>query len=379
MRADLAVVGSGFFGLTIAQRAAEELGIRVLVLEKRAHIGGNSYSYFDEETGIEVHKYGTHIFHTNNQQIWDYINRFSKFNQYEHKVWSTYDGRLFSMPVNLQTLAQLYERTFTPSEARAKIIEATSGLAGEVSNLEDKAISLIGRELYEALIHGYTKKQWGIEPKLLPKEIITRLPVRYNLDNRYFSDRYQGMPLLGYGKTLETMIASSKIEIQTEVDFFDLKKDLVGNIPVVYTGAIDQYFDFEYGELGWRSLRFESEVVDVEDFQGTSVVNYPDINVPFTRIHEFRHLHPERDYTSEKTFICREFPIAADANHEPYYPMNLEMDRAKLDLYRAAQSRELGVWFGGRLGSYKYLDMHMAIGSALTMFDNEILPYFKKP
>lgn len=379
MRADLVVVGSGLFGATVAQRAAEELGLRVLILEKRPHIGGNAYSYFDTETAIEVHKYGTHIFHTNNEQIWSYINRFSKFNNYQHRVWAMHRGQLFSMPVNLQTLSQIYERTMSPSEARAIVANSLPIQNQDIANLEDKAISLVGREVYEALIRGYTRKQWGTDPKLLPKEIITRLPVRYNLDNNYFADKFQGIPLQGYGKTIESMLDSDKIEIETNTDFFDIKDEFTGNVPIVYTGPIDQYFEYEYGKLNWRSLRFESEVLEIEDFQGSSVINYPDEDVSFTRIHEFKHLHPEREYSSEKTFISREFPIAADSSNEPYYPMNLAEDREKLDEYRSAQSREKGVWFGGRLGSYKYLDMHMAIGSALTLFENEIQTHFRNP
>ena len=376
MDADLVVVGSGFFGLTVAERCANLFGTRVLVLERRDHIGGNAYSESEPQTGIEVHRYGAHLFHTSNERVWEYVNRFTSFTDYRHRVYTNFKGQIYPMPINLGTICQYFGRAFTPDEARALIAEQ----AAEVSsprNLEEKAISLIGRPLYEAFIRGYTAKQWQTDPKELPAEIITRLPVRYTFDNRYFNDKYEGLPVDGYTAWLERMADHPKIEIRLNTDFFDLKDDIVGNVPVVYTGPLDRYFDYAEGELGWRTLDFEMEVKPTGDFQGTAVMNYADEDVPYTRIHEFRHFHPERDhYPPDKTVIVREYSRFAGRDDEPYYPINTPDDRARLLRYRALAKQEDGVLFGGRLGTYKYLDMHMAIASALNMVDNRLKPHF---
>ena len=365
---DLVVVGSGLFGLTIAERAARELGMKVQILEKRPVIGGNAYSEFDAASGIEIHTYGSHLFHTSNDRVWEYVNRFTAFTNYQHKVWTKHNGRNFQMPINLATISQFLEKEISPQEARAYVLsESNLDSASDAANLEDKAISLIGRPLYEAFIKGYTQKQWQTDPRLLPSEIISRLPVRYNLDGNYFDDKYQGLPMNGYGKWFEAMVDHPGIEIKTGFDFFDIKKDLVGQVPIVYTGPLDRYFDYCYGELGWRTLDFDIEHLDINDFQGTSVMNYADLDVPFTRIHEFRHLHPEREYSKDQSVIMREYSRFANQQDDPYYPINTEQDREKLMQYRELANAESGVWFGGRLGTYKYLDMHMAIASALTM------------
>jgi UDP-galactopyranose mutase len=256
----------------------------------------------------------------------------------------------------------------SPQEARDYVLsESNLDSASDATNLEDKAISLIGRPLYEAFIKGYTQKQWQTDPRQLPSEIINRLPVRYNLDANYFDDKYQGLPSQGYGKWFEAMIDHPLIEIKTGFDFFDIKSDLVGQVPVIYTGPLDRYFDYCHGELGWRTLDFEMEHLAMDDFQGTSVMNYADLDVPFTRIHEFKHFHPEREYAKDQTVIMREFSRFATQQDDPYYPINTEQDRKKLIQYRELASGESGVWFGGRLGTYTYLDMHMAIASALTL------------
>jgi UDP-galactopyranose mutase len=365
---DLVVVGSGLYGLTIAERAARELGMQVQVLEKRPVIGGNAYSEFDAATGIEIHTYGSHLFHTSNERVWEYVNRFTAFTNYQHKVWTKHNGRNYQMPINLATISQFLDKEMTPQEARAYVLSKSNlDSASDAKNLEDKAISLIGRPLYEAFIQGYTQKQWQTDPKLLPSEIISRLPVRYNLDANYFDDKYQGLPTHGYGKWFEAMIDHPGIEVKTGIDFFDIKMDLVGQVPIIYTGPLDRYFDYCYGELGWRTLDFEVEHLAINDFQGTSVINYADLDVPFTRIHEFRHLHPEREYAKDQTVIMREYSRFANQKDDPYYPINTEQDREKLTQYRELANAESGVWFGGRLGTYKYLDMHMAIASALTM------------
>jgi UDP-galactopyranose mutase len=378
VNADLVIVGSGLFGLTIADRCARELGLRVLILERRHHIGGNAYSERDPETGIEIHRYGAHLFHTSNARVWEYVNQFTAFTGYQHRVFTIYKGRVYPMPINLGTICEYFGRALSPDQARALVAEQSAEVeAGRAANLEQKAVSLIGRPLYEAFIRGYTFKQWQTDPAELPAEIITRLPVRYTFDNRYFSDTYEGLPVDGYTAWLERMADHPKIEVRLKTEFAGLRADLVGNVPVVYTGPLDAYFGYAAGDLGWRTLDFETEVVGTGDFQGTPVMNYADADVPFTRILEFRHFHPERDwYPKDKTVIMREYSRFADRGDEPYYPINTAADRERLLAYREMTEREPGVFFGGRLGTYKYLDMHMAIGSALSMYENRLRAFF---
>jgi len=375
---DLVVVGSGFFGLTIAERCASDLGLRVLVVDRRHHIGGNAYSEPEPETGIEVHRYGAHLFHTSNTRVWDYATRFTAFTGYQHRVFSAYKGRVYPMPINLGTICEYFGRLMSPEEARALVLEQSAEVApGTAANLEQKAVSLIGRPLYEAFIRGYTYKQWQTDPAELPAEIITRLPVRYTFDNRYFNDTYQGLPVDGYTAWLTRMADHPNIEVRLSTEFANLRAGTVGQVPVVYTGPLDAYFDFAAGDLGWRTLDFEQEVLPTGDFQGTSVMNYADEDVPYTRIHEFRHFHPERDwYPADKTVIMREYSRFAGRGDEPYYPINTAEDRARLLTYRELADAEQGVLFGGRLGTYQYLDMHMAIGAALSMYDNRLRPHF---
>jgi UDP-galactopyranose mutase len=373
---DLVVAGSGFFGLTVAERCAASLGLRVLVVERRGHIGGNAYSEPEPETGIEVHRYGAHLFHTSNERVWEYANRFTAFTGYRHHVYSTFKGKVYPMPINLGTICAFFGRAFSPDEARALIARQAAEVT-DPGNLEEKAISLIGRPLYEALIRGYTAKQWQTDPRELPAEIITRLPVRYTFDNRYFNDVHEGLPVDGYTAWLERMADHPRIEVRLGTDFFDLRGDAVGNVPVVYTGPLDRYFDYAEGDLGWRTLDFETRVEPTGDFQGTPVMNYADEDVPYTRIHEFRHFHPERaHYPTDKTVIMREYSRAAARGDEPYYPVDTAADRARLLAYRELAKGEPDVLFGGRLGTYRYLDMHMAIAAALSMVDNKLRPHF---
>lgn len=371
---DLLVVGSGFYGLTIAEHAARA-GYRVCVLESRPQIGGNAYSYLEPKTGIEVHKYGSHLFHTSNSRVWEYANRFTDFNDYRHQVFTTFQGMMYPMPINLGTMVSFFARSLSPTQARELIAaQVADAKITAVENLEDKAISLIGRPLYDAFIRGYTKKQWDVDPRQLPPEIITRLPVRYNFNNRYFQDAWEGLPVGGYTAWLESMANHDFIELFLDVDFFDVRSEIDAGLPVVYTGAIDRYFEFTDGALGWRTLDFDVQVLNLSDFQGTSVMNYADESVPFTRIHEFKHLHPERKYVKSKTVVMYEYSRRAHRDDEPYYPVNTADDRKVLSLYRHRAKHESNVFFGGRLGTYQYLDMHMAIASAMTAFDNEIAP-----
>jgi UDP-galactopyranose mutase len=383
-RFDLFVVGSGFFGLTIAERVAGQLGKRVLVLERRRHIGGNAYSEPEPQTGIEVHKYGAHLFHTSNKRVWDYVNQFTDFTGYRHRVFAMHNGQAYQFPMGLGLVSQFFGRYFSPAEARELIAGQASEIeTGDAQNLEEKAISLIGRPLYEAFVKGYTQKQWQTDPKKLPAGNITRLPVRYTFNNRYFNDTYEGLPADGYTAWLKNMAADERIEVRLDTDWFDVRDELRAanpDAPVVYTGPLDRYFDYADGRLGWRTLDFEVEVVPIGDFQGTAVMNYNDLDVPYTRIHEFRHFHPERDYPTDKTVIMREFSRFASDDDEPYYPINTEADRALLAAYRdraRAETAAAKVLFGGRLGTYQYLDMHMAIASALNMYDNVLVPHLR--
>ncbi|AFB73303.1 UDP-galactopyranose mutase [Corynebacterium pseudotuberculosis] len=385
---DLIVVGSGLFGLTIAERAASQLNKKVLIVERRSHMGGNAYSEAEPETGIEIHKYGAHLFHTSNKRVWEYVNQFTDFTNYQHRVFAMHNGTAYQFPMGLGLINQFFGKYYSPDEARALIAEQASEIdSAKAANLEEKAISLIGRPLYEAFIRDYTAKQWQTDPKELPAGNITRLPVRYTFDNRYFNDDYEGLPVDGYAAWLERMADSENIEILLDTDWFEVRDEIRAaknpDAPVVYTGPLDRYFDFAEGDLGWRTLDFETEVLETGDFQGTPVMNYNDAEFPYTRIHEFRHFHPERagQYPSDKTVIMKEFSRFAEEGDEPYYPINTPEDREKLEAYRklaAAEARENKVLFGGRLGTYQYLDMHMAIGAALSMFDNKLVPYFNE-
>ncbi len=379
---DLIVVGSGFFGLTVAERAASQLDKKVLVLERRSHIGGNAYSEAEPETGIEIHKYGAHLFHTSNKRVWDYVNQFTDFTDYQHRVFAMHDGTAYQFPMGLGLINQFFGKYYSPDEARELIKEQTDGLNPEdAANLEEKGISLIGRPLYEAFVRDYTAKQWQTDPKELPAANISRLPVRYTFNNRYFNDTYEGLPVEGYTAWLENMAKNANIEVRLDTDWFDVRdgiRDASPDAPVVYTGPLDLYFDYAEGHLGWRTLDFETEVLETGDFQGTPVMNYNDADVPYTRIHEFRHFHPERkSYPDDKTVIMKEFSRFAEGEDEPYYPINTPEDREKLLRYREladAETADNKVFFGGRLGTYQYLDMHMAIGAALSMFDNKVSP-----
>jgi UDP-galactopyranose mutase len=370
---DLVVAGAGFYGAVMAERVAAQHGKRVLVIDRRPHIGGNAYTRPDPATGIEIHQYGAHLFHTSNETVWNYVRGFSDFTSYQHRVFARHAGRLYAMPINLLTISQFFGRAFTPEEARALIRSQSEELGGQApSNLEEKAISLIGRPLYEAFVRGYTAKQWGVDPRQLPESIIARLPVRYTVENRYFNDRFEGLPSLGYTRLFERMLDHPNIQVMLGVDYFDLRASLPPNMPVVYSGPIDRYFDYAEGRLGWRTVDFEREVLDVGDFQGAPVVNYVDEDVPFTRILEFRHFHPERIYPTDRTVIARELPRFALQGDEPYYPIGGAADVARYLRYKTRAEAEPHVHFGGRLGTYRYWDMHQAIGAALKAADGEV-------
>ncbi len=364
------VVGAGFYGAVTAERIASVLGEPVLVIDRKSHIGGNSWSSIDEATGIEIHRYGSHIFHTANAEVWNYINRFGSFTSYRHKVLITCGERVFFMPINLKTINEFYGRNLSPEEVPA-LIAREAGSIGNPANLEEKAISLIGRPLYETFIKGYTAKQWGCDPKELPASIITRLPVRSNYNTDYFNDPWQGVPLEGYGRLFERMLEHPLITVQLNTDFRAVKEKLSPECRVVYTGMLDELYDSRFGALEWRTLRFETETRPVRDFQGTTVMNYGEESVPFTRIHEYKHYHPERQevFESGKTVICREYPKNYEAGDEAYYPVNSERNQELYRRYRELADATPGLRVGGRLGAYQYWDMDKAIGHALADFE----------
>ena len=372
---DLIVVGAGIFGLTIAEHAANLMGKRVCVIERRWHIGGNCFSEIDPDSGIEYHTYGSHLFHTDNEQVWDYLRRFTTFTSYRHRVLTLHNGQAYQMPINLATICSFFGRYFTPGEARELIQRQIDAEAISVpENLEEKSLSLIGRPLYEAFIKHYTKKQWQTDLTKLPPDIIARLPVRFNFDPYYFSNRHEGLPTDGYRAIFPKMVASPLIDVRLDTDFHDLRRQVQPGQVVVYTGPIDRYFDCRLGELGWRTLDLERETLDTDDFQGTSVMNYADEQVPFTRIHEYKHLHPERTHKSGKTVICREYSRSAGRGDEPYYPIHTAADKKLYEAYRTLAAREPNVIFGGRLGCYTYIDMDKAVAAAIGAFCTEVAP-----
>jgi UDP-galactopyranose mutase len=376
---DVIVVGAGFYGATIAERTAAVLGRKVCVVERRNHIGGNCYSEIDPSTGIEHHKYGSHLFHTNSEEVWRYLHRFTTFTSYRHRVLTVHKGQVYPMPINLETICAFFGRYMTPSEARELIRQQTRPHAHAYAhNLEEKAIALVGRPLYEAFIRGYTKKQWQTDPRQLPASIITRLPVRFNFEPYYFTDKYQGLPTDGYTTLFRRMLNSPLIDVRLGIDFFDLRQGLGPHQLVVYSGPIDRYFDYRLGELAWRTLDFEREALATEDYQGAAVINYADEDVPYTRIHEFKHLHPERHYPPGRTLICREYSRFARRGDEPYYPVNTARDRQLFAAYNRLAGREHNVLFGGRLGSYQYLDMHQAVAAALSDFRKKVVPFWAR-
>ena len=379
MKPDVLIVGAGLFGLTMAERLVNECGKNVLVIDKRNHLGGNCYSEFDPETGIECHKYGAHLFHTSIEEVWDYVNRFTTFTNYVHKVYTTHQGEVFPLPINLGTINQFFHAAYTPDEAKVKIAEQAADAPAHPENLAEQGISLIGKPLFDAFIKNYTAKQWQTPAEELSPDIIKRLPVRYNYDNRYFNDTHEGLPTDGYAAWFQNIVDScgDKLEVRLETDYFDdpeIQKLRESQILTVYTGPIDRFYNYQFGELKWRSIELQKEILGVDDFQGCPVMNYADLEPKFTRIHEFKHFHPERTenaYAPEsgKTVIVREYSKTWQLGEEPYYPVNTAEDRALLAQYQELAAQDQNVVFGGRLGEYAYYDMDKTIAAALRKFD----------
>jgi UDP-galactopyranose mutase len=355
---DYLIVGSGLYGSTCAHELRNK-GKCVLVVEKRDHIGGNIYT--ENVEGIQVHRYGAHIFHTNNKDIWDYVNQFAEFNRYTNSPVANYKGRIFNLPFNMNTFNQLWG-VITPEQAQAKIKEQQSEFASESpQNLEEQAIKLVGRDIYEILVKGYTEKQWGRPANELPSFIIKRLPVRFTYDNNYFNDRFQGIPIGGYTQIIEKML--NGIDVRCNTDYFNDRNELDKIAKtIIYTGPIDRYFDYCYGKLEYRSLRFETEIIRKANVQGNAVVNYTDRDTPYTRIIEHKHFDP---VDTQNSVITREYPSEWQEGLEPYYPVNNEKNDTLYRQYRDLSRLETKVFFGGRLARYRYYDMHQIIASAL--------------
>jgi UDP-galactopyranose mutase len=360
---DYLIVGCGLFG-TVFARQMTDAGYKCLVIDKRAHVGGNVYT--ENIEGINVHKYGAHIFHTNDQEIWEYVNRFATFNNYRHKVFVNYCDKVFSFPINLMTLNQLWG-TNSPEEAIG-ILEKKRIHHAAPANLEEWILSQVGQELYETFIKGYTQKQWGRDPKLLPASIIKRIPIRSSFSDFYFDDRFQGIPIGGYTALVENMLEG--IEVRTGVDFFKHRAELESSAPnIVFSGKIDEFFDYKLGVLEYRSLDFDTSIIDRPDFQGTSVMNYTEEKIPFTRILEHKHFEFGKQ---DVTVITKEYPSEWQSGKEPYYPINDIKNNGLYKEYKNLADEHPNYIFGGRLAEYKYYDMHQVVGSALAK-SNSIL------
>lgn len=370
--ADYIIIGSGFFGAVIAERIANEMQKKVLVVDKNYHIGGNCYSETDTETGIEYHKYGTHIFHTSNKEVDAYLKQYCGFNSYYHQVLTTHRDKVYQMPINLETINSFFNTNLRPYQVDEFLYNRNKeNISDPPANFEEFAILNIGRELYEAFIKGYTQKQWGVAPHLLPASIIKRLPIRKNYNESYFFDTWQGIPENGYTAIFKQMLSHKNISLLLNTDYFDIREQISSDAKVIYTGPIDKYFDYCYGKLKWRSLRFENEIIPVADYQGTSVMNYADIEIPYTRIHEPKHLHADRDvFSQNKTLVIKEYSLQDDEN--PYYPISDHDDKEILKKYQAKAATLSNVIIGGRLGDYSYYDMHHTIEKALSIYTNKI-------
>lgn len=365
MKYNYLVVGAGLYGAVFAHEAKKK-GKKCLVIDKRDHIAGNIYC--EEIEGINVHKYGAHIFHTSNKKIWEYINQFAEFNNYINSPIAVYKDELYNLPFNMNTFSKMWNIR-TPQEAKEKIAEqvAETGIT-EPKNLEEQGLSLVGKDVFEKLVKGYTEKQWGRDCKDLPAFIIKRLPVRFTYDNNYFNDRFQGIPMGGYTKIVEKMLDG--IDVKTNTDYFAfIKENSEIAEKTVFTGMIDEYYDYKLGALEYRSVRFETEVLDTDNYQGNAVVNYTEREVPYTRIIEHKHFEFG---TQEKTVISREYSSEWSVGMEPYYPVNNEQNNTLFEKYRELAEKESKVIFGGRLGNYKYYDMDKVIEAALEMCEKEL-------
>lgn len=367
------IIGAGLFGSVMAELITSRFNLPVSVIDKRSHTGGNCYSSDDPDTGINCHRYGAHIFHTSDKEVYEYVTRFTELNSYRHQVMTRTGGKVYQMPINLKTVNQFFNVSLTPSECESFLKEKIATAYNPApKNLEEQAITLIGRELYDAFIRGYTAKQWQRDPKELPPYIIKRLPFRTSYNSDYFSDRYQGIPVGGYQKLFDGLLSNKNISISLNTSFSDIRNEIHSDDPVIYTGCPDELFDYRFGMLEWRSLEFKWETKNVRDYQGTAVINEADEEIPYTRTHEFRHFHPEADhkYSQDKTVICREYSKEFKEGDTPYYPVDTVRNREIYSKYLEYSKKYPNIILGGRLGMYKYMDMDKTIRSALDTFNS---------
>jgi UDP-galactopyranose mutase len=361
------IVGAGFSGAVCARQIANNTDSKILIIDKRNHIAGNCYTSEDAETGITEHIYGPHIFHTNNEKVWDYVNKYAKFNNFINRVKSSSRTGIYSMPINLHTINQFYDKKFSPEEACHFIKSISNKEIIEPKNFEEQALKFVGEDLYYEFFYGYTKKQWGVEPSVLPASILKRLPLRFDYNDNYYNSLYQGIPLNGYTELVNNILNHESIEVNLGKAF---KKSMINSFDlVIYTGAIDSFFDFKYGRLGYRTVFWKKEYHD-GDYQGCAVMNYPDEKIEYTRIHEHKHFAPEKKF--EKTFICKEFSKETGKLDEPFYPKRLPSDMNIFNKYKNEaldKSANKKVGFIGRLATYRYMDMHNIIDEAISFGD----------
>ena len=369
IKTDYLIVGCGLYGSVIAERISSVLGKKVIIIDKRDHIAGNIYSVKDSSTGIEYHKYGTHIFHTGNEIVWKYVNQFTTFNSYKPHLLTKYKNKIYQLPINLDTINSFFNKNFNPNQAKLYLEKQTHPYRRlKEFNFESKALSQIGKKLYEAFIKNYTTKQWGKHPKKLPSTIFNRLPLRFNYSQVYQKNvKWQGIPEHGYTKLVSNLLDNKKIDIKLNCNFSLLDKKFDVKYFTIYTGPLDKFLNFKHGKLEWRSLRFEKKIINTLDYQGNSVINYPELKYKFTRIHEPKHIHVERNYFNlKKTLIIKEFP--AQNSNEPYYPVNDIKNKQIQKLYVKSAEKLKKFLFGGRLADYAYYDMDKTILAALNKF-----------
>lgn len=367
---DVVVVGSGIFGSVIAEQCSRN-GLKVVVIESRNHIGGNCYTEDDANTGINIHRYGPHIFHTSNERVWKYINQFTEFNSYRHQCMSRVGKKTYSMPINLATINQRLHTNWTPKQAK-EFFESYAMVYNDPQNFEEQAMALMGNDLYRAFFREYTIKQWDKDPRELPASVARRLPVRFNYNTRYYNDLWEGIPVMGYTPIFEKMLNHINIEVFLNTDFFKVKHMIPADKTVVYSGPIDRYFDYKHGVLNWRTCDFEFKTFNIEDYQGVTQINYPSLSTPYTRTIEFKHFHPERNYTRDHTVVSFEYSRAAGVEDTPYYPVNTQEDKLKYSMYHIEAKQLQNTIIGGRLGEYMYYDMHQVIGAALKTYEKRI-------
>lgn len=357
------VIGAGFAGAVIAEQLAQDSNNRILIIDERNHIGGNCFTERDKETNITIHKYGPHIFHTNNKTVWEYIQEFCEMVPFTNRVKSIYQGKVYSLPINLHTINQFFEKSLSPEEAKTFIDSKADHSINDPKNFEEQALKFIGNDLYKAFFYGYTKKQWGCEPTDLPASILKRLPVRFNYNDNYYNSQFQGIPKNGYTEIFENLLKSPNIELQLNTKF-DSSFDLSGYDHVFYSGPIDAFYNFEFGRLSYRTVFFEKHIAN-GDFQGNAVINYADEDVPYTRIHEHKHFTPWEDH--QQTVYFTEFSKETNSDDVPFYPKRLFDDMVIYEKYLEKANKEQKVSFVGRLATYRYLDMHQIIEDSLTL------------